>query len=194
METATEAPQVPVTFRERIKGLKRKDLAEIADKEFQLNVDEKVKEHVLRDTLIRAHEARVTTALEKNQAASQLFLERDPNEKLLRIQFLPQEFPNNPEQFSYDGGYGIRDRQRPEKNPNGLSKMANFFLIPGQIYQLPLCVIKHLEKVTYRDGKPIFDDKTGMIKGSIPIIKPRFTLRPILSEQEMAEMGSRKFN
>ena len=62
--------------------LRRKDLAEIAKGEFQLNVDEKVKEAVLRDTLIRCHEDRVTSALEQNEAASQLFLERDPEEKI----------------------------------------------------------------------------------------------------------------
>lgn len=193
METATEAPQVPVTFRERIKGLKRKELVEIATDEFQLNVDSKVKEHTLRDTLIRAHEGRVTSALEINQAASQLFLERDSEEKLLTVQFLPLDFPNNPEKFSWDGGYGVRDRKNPKKNPTGMSKMANFFFIPGQTYQLPLCVIRHLEKLTYRDSKPQFDTVTGMISGNVPIIKQRFMLRPILSEEAMVGMGSREF-
>jgi len=193
MDTATEAPQAPVTFRERIKGLKRKELVEIAKEEFQLNVEGKVKEQTLRDMLIRLHEERVTTALELNQAASQLFLERDPNEKLLAVQFLPQEFPNNPEKFSWDGGFGVRDRKNPKRNPNGMSKMATFFLIPGQIYQLPICVIRHLEGKTCRDSKPQFDSETGMISGNMPIIKPRFMLRPILSDEVMSDMGSRTF-
>lgn len=193
MGTATEAPQVPETFRERVKGLKRKDLAEIAQEEFQLTIDDKVKEHVLRDTLIRAHEDRVASAMEQNQAASNLFLERDKNEKLLTVQFLPLDFPNNPEKFSYDGGYGIRDRKNPKRNPTGLSKMANFFLIPGQTYQLPLCVIKHLEKLVFMDSKPEFDTTTGMIAGNKPIIKQRFLLRLVASEQVLADMGTRKF-
>lgn len=194
METATEAPQVPVTFRERIKELKRKELVEVAKDEFQLTVDSKVKEHTLRDVLIRAHEERVTSALEKNQAAAQLFLERDPDEKLVTVQFFSREFPNNPEKFSWDGGYGIRDRKNPKKNPTGLSKMANFFLIPGQTYQLPICVIKHLEKLVYQDSEPISDPITGMVQGNKPIIKARFLLNRIIPEETMRQLGTRDFD
>lgn len=195
MTTATEAPQAPVftTFRERIKGLKRKELVEIAKDDFQLNVDEKIKDDVLKDLLMRCHEDRITTALEENQKASQVFLEANPKEQLLTIQFLPLDFPNNPLKFSYDGGYGIRNRKNPKKNLTGLSQMPKFFLIPGQIYQLPICVIKHLESMTCRDSKPEYDSQTGMIAGNIPIIKQRFMLRPILSDEAMANMGSRDF-
>ncbi len=193
MSTATQATPVAVTFRERISGLSRKELVEIAKDEFQLNIDSKVKAAVLRDTLIRIHEDHVTTTMEKNQAASQLFLERDSSEKLLTVQFLPLEFPNNPEQFSWDGGFGIRDRKNPSKNPTGLSRMANYLLIPGEIYQLPLCVVKHLESKTYRDSKPQFDTETGMISGNIPIIKPRFMLKLIVTDEVMDTMGQRDF-
>lgn len=193
MSTATQATPVTTTFRDRIKGLERKELAVIAKEEFQLNVDGKVVKATLRDTLIRYHEERVTSAMEKNKAAAQLFLERDSKEQLLSVQFLPLDFPNNPEKFSWDGNYGIRDRKNPSRNPNGLSKMANFFLIPGEIYQLPICVVKHLESRTYRDAKPIFDTETGMQAGSEPIIKQRFMCRPVLSDEAMSNMGSRNF-
>jgi len=194
MSTTTEAPQAPLTFKERIKGKSKKDLAEIAKEEFQLNVDTKVEVDVLRDTLQRMHESRVTTALEKNQAAAQLFLERDKDEKLLPIIFQPLDFPTNPLKFSFDGGFGIRDRKNPKRNPGGLSRMANFFLIPGETYQLPLCVINHLKSKTYRDNKPQFDSETGMQNGNIPIIKPRFMLTPVLSDAAMNNLGSRNFS
>ena len=194
MSTDTKPTQVPTTFKERIKGLSRKELILLAKDEFQLNVDDRVGVDVLRDTLQRVYEERVTTAMEKNQAASQLFLERDKNEKLLEVIFLPLDFPNAPCKFSYDGGYGVRNRKMPKKNPNGLSKMANFFLIPGEKYQLPLCVINHLKGMTYRDNKPQFDSATGMQNGNIPVIKPRFMLNPVLSDQSMSDLGSRKFN
>ena len=194
MSTTTEASQAPSTFKERIKGKNKKDLTEIATKEFQLNIDDKVGVDVIRDTLQRLHEDRITTALETNQAAAQVSLERDKDEKLLSVVFNPLDFPTNPLKFSYDGGYGIRNRKNPKKNPNGLSKMANFFLIPGETYQLPLCVIEWLRSKTYRDSKPQFDDKTGMINGNIPIIKPRFMLNVVLSEKAMNDLGSRKFD
>ncbi len=193
MSTATQATPAVTTFRERVSGLSRKELVEIAKDEFQLNIDSKVKPDVLRDTLIRVHEDVVTTTMKKNQAASQLFLERDPKEKLITVQFLPLEFPNNPEQFSWDGGFGITDRKNPSRNPTGLSKMANYLLIPGEIYQLPICVIKHLESKTFRDSKPQFDTETGMIAGNIPIIKPRFSLKLVVTDDVMADMGQRNF-
>lgn len=193
MSTATEATPIAPTFRERISGLKRRELVEIAKDEFKLNVDSKVKEDILRDTLIRVHEDHVTTALEKNQAASQLFLERDPNEKLVTVQFINLEFPNTPEQFSWDGGFGIRDRKNPSKNPTGLSKMANYLLVHGEVYQLPICLIKHLESKTYRDSEPQIDTETGMIAGNKPIIKTRFSLRPVLTDEVMESMGQRDF-
>ena len=194
MSTTTQAPQTPPTFKERIKGKNKKELTDIATDEFQLTVDSKVGVDVLRDTLQRIHEDRATTAMETNQAAAHVFLERDENEKLLEVVFLPLEFPNNPLKFSYDGGYGIRDRKNSQRNPNGLSKMANFFLIPGETYQLPLCVIDWLKSKTYRDSKPQFDEITGMISGNVPIIKPRFMLNVVLSEAAMNELGSRNFN
>lgn len=194
MSTATQTTQTPQTFKERIKGLSKKELVVIASEEFQLNIDDRVGVEVLRDTLQRVHEERVTTAMEINQKAAQLFLERDKNEKLLTVIFLPLDFPNAPCKFSYDGGYGVRSRKDPKRNPNGLTRMANFFLIPGEQYQLPLCVINHLQSKTYRDNKPQFDPKTGMQNGNIPIIKPRFMLNPVLSDQAMSDLGSRNFN
>lgn len=195
MSTATEAAQVPVikTFRERIENLNRKDLVEIAKDEFQLNVDSKVKDDILRDLLIRTHEERAFGALEKNQAAASLFLERDRNDKLLTVQFLNLEFANNPEKFSWDGGYGITDRKNPSRNKKGLSKMANFFLIPGEVYQLPITVIKHLESKVFYDAVPVIDTETGMQAGSKPVLKQRFMCRPILDEAAMSKMGSRDF-
>ncbi len=193
MGTATEAPQAPVTFMERITGLQRKQLIEIAQSEFQLNIDHRIDAAVLRDTLIRVHEERVLTALEENQAAAQVFLERDPEEQLLTVVFQPLDFSNNPLKMSYDGGYGVRDRKNPKRNPTGLSAMPTFFLIPGQTYQLPLCVINHLKKLTFRDSRPEFDTETGMIKGNKPIIKQRFSLIPVLSQETMKDLGTRDF-
>jgi len=194
MSTTTQAPQAPSTFKERIKGKNKKELIELASSEFQLNVDNKVDTETIRDTLQRVHEERVTTAMEKNQAAAQVFLERDKDEKLLLVAFNPLDFPNNPLKFSYEGGYGVRDRKNPKRNPNGLSKVPTFFLIPGETYQLPLCVIEWLRSKTFRDNKPQFDTETGMQNGNIPIIKPRFMLNVVLSEAAMNDLGTRKFN
>lgn len=193
MDTATEAPQVPVTFMERIKDLSRKQLIEIAKEEFQLTVDSKVEVATLRDTMQRVHEERVTSAMEENQAAAKIFLLRDPDEVLLNVTFQPHDFPNNPLKFANDCGYGVRDRKNPGRNPKGLSKMPTFFLIPGQSYYLPLCLITILKKLTYRDSQPQHDQESGMISGNVPIIKQRFTFVPVLSPETMKGLGTREF-
>ncbi len=193
METATEAPEVPVTFMERVKGLNRKQLTEIATEEFQLNIDSTVKQDTLRDTLIRVHEERITSAMEQNQAAAQIFLLRDSDEVLLNVTFRVHDFPNNPLKFSNDCGYGVRDRKDPKRNPTGLSKMPKFFLIPGQSYYLPLCLINILEKLTYRDGEAQKDRETGMVSGTKPIIKQRFTFVPVLDQDTLRGLGTREF-
>ena len=193
MGTAAEAPQAPVTFMQRIKGLQRKQLVELATEEFQLTVDSKISADVLRDTLRRYHEQRVLSAMEQNNAAAQVFLLRDPEEKLLKVIFQPLDFPNNPLKFSNDAGYGVTDRKNPKRNPNGLASMPTFFLIPGQSYQLPLCIINILKKLTYRDSRPEFDSETGMISGNIPIIKQRFSLTPDMSAEVMKSLATREF-
>lgn len=194
--TDTQSTQVPVTttFKERIKGLSRKEMTAIAKEEFQLNVDSNVKVETLRDTLQRYHEDRVTSAMEQNQAAAQVFLEANPDEKLLTVQFLPLDFPNNPLKFSNDCGYGIRDRKNPTKNPTGLSRMPTFFLIPRETYQLPLRLIKILESKVFSGSQPEFDTESGMIAGNIPVIKQRFMLRAVLPEHVMENLGTRKFS
>ena len=193
MGTATEAPQVPVTFMERTKDLDRKQLLEIAKEEFQLNVDKKIDVATLRDALIRAHEERVTSAMEQNQAAAQIFLERDPKEVLLNVTFQPNDFPNNPLKFANDAGYGVRDRKNPGRNPTGLSKMPVFFLIPRQDYYLPLCIIDILKKKVCYDSEPQIDTETGMISGNRPIIKQRFSFTPVLSPETLRGLGTREF-
>ncbi len=197
MSTATKAPQEFVTFRERVQGLSRKDLVQLAKDEFSLTVESGVNKDTISDILIREQEDRIAVALEKNQASSQLFLEANPQEQLLSVQFIPLDFPTNPLKFSYDGGMGIRNRKNLKKDTEGklkgLSRMANFFLIPGQIYQLPICVINHLKSKTMHDAKPVFDTETGMQSGVIPVIKPRFSLVPQLSPKTMNDLGSRTF-
>ncbi len=188
METATQA--VGQTFRERITTLGIKELREIASEEFSLNVDEKLKKDVVIDQLIRIYEEKTSSARTLNEKSAALFLSADPNEKLVSVKFLPLDFPNASVKFVYDGGLGIRDAKNPKKNPKGLSRAARFNLIPSEVYKLPIRVIKHLEGLVYRDSKPIHDPVTGMITGNIPIIKPRFMLQVILSDEQMREMGT----
>ena len=189
METATKAIE-NVPFRDRIAKLSAKELRELADKEFALKVDEKLKKDVIIDQLIRIHEETASSARTLNEQSAALFISADKNERLVNIKFLPLDFPNAVVEFANDGGKGLRDSKNPKKNPTGLSKMPRFKLIPGEVYALPITIIRRLEKLVYRDSKPTYDPVTGMITGNMPIIKPRFMLQVVLSDEQMREMGT----
>ena len=66
----------------------------IADEEFGLTVDEKLKKEVIIDQLIRISEERSSEARTLNEQAAALFLSADPNERLINVKFLPQDFTN----------------------------------------------------------------------------------------------------
>lgn len=182
-----------VPFRERIAMLNVKELRSIASEEFGLNIDEKLKKEIIIDQLIRIHEEKTASAKNLNEKSAALFISADKDERLVSVKFLNLEFPTASEEFCNDGGLGIRGTKNPKprlKPPYRLSKMPRFKLIPGEVYKLPIRIIRVLESLTYRDSKPIYDPVTGMITGNIPIIKPRFMLQVVLSDKQMQEMGT----
>ncbi len=189
MDTATKAIE-HVPFKERIAKLGLKELREVANVEFGLVVDEKLKIEVVKDQLLRIYEQNTSDAKTLNEQSAMLFEGVGANGKVVPVKFLPQDFPNAPVNFSNDCGFGIRDPKNPKRNPTGLSKVPVFKLIPGEVYNLPICVIRMLEGKTFRDSKPTYDLETGMINGNRPVIKPRFMLPVVLSDDAMREMGT----
>ena len=189
MDTATKAIE-NVPFRDRIAKLDKPALIAIADEEFSLKVDEKLTKVVIIDQLIRIYEETANSARTLNEKSAALFLSADKTERLVDVKFLPLDFPNAVVEFANDGGLGLRDPKNPKRNPNGLSKMPRFKLIPGEVYALPIRIIRALEKLIYTGSKPITDTNTGMITGNMPVIKPRFMLTPVLSDEQMREMGT----
>ncbi len=185
VDTATKAIE-HVPFADRIKNMTGKQLREMASEEFALDVAETVKPAAIREQLLRVYEQRTMEAKTLNEQAAQIFLNANPDEKVVSVKFLPLDFPHAVVDFSNDCGFGIRG----PNNETGLSKMPVFKLIPGEVYQLPVCVIRMLETKTFRDSKPTFDPVTGMIIGNTPIIKPRFMLQMVMSDEQMRAMGT----
>ena len=193
METSTQEAVQHVPFEERIKKLGKNELIAIAAEEFNLNIDDKLTKEVIRDQLIRCHEDQANSARSMNEKAASLFLQADKKEKLVSVKFLPQDFAHASVEFTNDGGHGIKDKRNPGRNPNGLLEMPRFLLIPGEVYKLPICIIKRLEGLTYRDSKPVFGE-AGMITGNIPILKARFLLQVQYSDDQLREMGTRNID
>jgi hypothetical protein len=59
-----------------------------------------------------------------------------------------------------------------------------YHLFHGEMYVLPLLLIRHLEKKTYVAHKPVYDSLTGLQSAVIPIIKPRFLFQQMISDEE----------
>ncbi len=195
METATKAIE-NVPFRDRIAKLDESALRTLADEEFGLTIDGQLKKEAIVKQLVKIYEETTNAARTLNEQSAMLFLEADENERLIAVKFMPLDFPNAPVDFSNDGGLGLRGKKLgkgQKKPPNwdkGLRKMPVFKFIPGETYKLPIRLIKILEDLTFRGSKPQHDPVTGMISGNMPVIKPRFMLTPVLSDEQMREMGT----
>ncbi len=189
----TSAQEVSyMTFADRLKNpdLTKKDLIALGEQEFNVNIAETMKKPVIIDQLLRIHEETCNKARNMNEKAAALFLNADENEKVVPVRFIPQDFAHASVEFTPDCGKGIRDPKNPERNPNGLSELPRFKLIPSEVYPLPICVIRFLESLTYRDSKPKYN-ADGFIEGNVPIIKPRFILQIQYSDDQLRSMGTR---
>ncbi len=181
-----------VTFADRLnsKDLTKKDLIAIGDKEFNVNIAESMQKSVVIDQLLRLYEETCNKARNMNEKSAALFLNADKNEKVVPVRFLPQDFAHASVECTPDCGKGIRDPKNPGRNPKGLSELPRFKLIPSEVYSLPICVIRFLESLTYRDSKPKYN-ADGFIEGNVPISKPRFILQIQYSDDQLRSMGTR---
>jgi hypothetical protein len=191
-DTATKAIDF-VPFEKQIADLDRDKLLDIATKQFNVTIDVSMKAEAIRKFLLDTHKGIKKQASQLNAESCKLFIEHDPNERLVRVKFIPLEFANNPLDFNYDGGYGVKAKggtKLKKGQVKRLRKMPTFKLVPGETYKLPYCVVKRLESLTTRDYKAVHDTETGMLKGQIPVIKPRFMLVPVLTDEQMLQMGT----
>lgn len=191
-DTATQAVE-HVSFKDRISAMDEPQLRELASEEFNVTIDGQLKKDAIVKYLLDVYENTRKEAATLNKDSAQLFLDRNKDEPIIQIKFMPLDFPHAPVEFAYDGGYGVTGKGSPKLKPGQpkrLRQMPRFKFIPAEMYKLPLVVVKHLESLTYRDSKPKHDPVTGMIIGNIPIIKPRFMLQPVLTEDQLREMST----
>jgi hypothetical protein len=191
-DTATQAVEF-VPFSKRIAKLNSEQLLVIADKEFNVNIDAAMNADAIRAFLLQAYDGVRKAASQLNEESCKLFIDHNPDERLVKFKFIPLEFANNPLEFNYDGGFGVRGKggtKLKKGQAKRLAKMPHFKLVPGETYKLPMCVKKHLESLTTRDNKVIHDKETGMVTGNMPVIKPRFMLVPVVTDEQLTELGT----
>ncbi len=188
-KTLTDSP-VPASVSEAIplekelEAMTKMQLIQLADAKYGLTIDTTVAKKAIIQELIRADgavkgQARKTTEDSSKMAASE-------TDQLHKIRFHRLDFPNADHEFDYDSGRGFKSK----KNPKGFAKLPHYHLYPGGECLLPRSVISHLKSLTFSTHKTVFDPATGMISGTIPIIKPRFIVEYVLTDEQLKRIGS----
>ena len=188
METLTDKP-VPASVSEAIplekelEGMTRPQLVELAGEKYRLNIDVTVAKKSIIEEIVRADGAIKGQARKANEESARVAASE--TDQLLKIRFHRLDFPSADLEFNYTGKRGFKG----PKNPKGFSKSPKYQLFPGEEYTLPRSVIEHLKSLTFSTHKTVFDAATGMVSGTIPIIKPRFIVEYVLTDEQLKKIG-----
>lgn len=181
-------------LKEQIKGMNRNQLVKKAD-ELGYQIDEKVEVKAIREAILTIDAEHKSNAKKTNEESLVMAVtETDP---MIEVRFFNMESPNTDIEFAYSGKRGmyskafIRDG-KTYGNPNGFKKCPKYHLFPGEVARLAYSVYEHLTSLTFMTHKTVFDNVTGMIKGNIPIIKPRFILQLLLSKEDIININKNK--
>ena len=182
------------TFEQRIEKLSVEELVKIASEEFGLSIAENVPAEKIRLELLRQNNERLGKARTMNERSAMSAV--CPNDPLLTVVFRPMDFANAPVgPFVFNCGHGKVDKklsksQREQQRKRGyIDEDLKWHLFPGQTYQLPSSLVKHLQSLVYMDAEPVYDTATGMISGSRPIKRPRFSLDIQLTDKQIMDIG-----
>jgi hypothetical protein len=168
----------------RLAAMSKLELTEFAKEAYSLDVDDNLKKDVIVDAILKFDEELKNSARTMNERSAAMVMSAD--DPLLKVRFIPQDFPNAPVEFMYDSGRGVRG----PVNKKGLRSIPHYKLFPRQVYKLPLSVIQHMRGLTFSDSVPTFDPNTGMIVANRAVVKQRFVMEPILDDKQYRQMGT----
>ena len=158
-------------------------------------VDKRLAEKTIIENIINIVADRKSSAQKANEESLAMTVnEEDP---MIEVTFFNLESANADVEFAYSGKrgmYGPEFKKDGKKygNPNGYKKCPVYHLFPGETVKLAYSVYEHLQGLTFVTHKTVFDTATGMIKGNIPIIKPRFILQPIFSKADIVNINKNR--
>ena len=201
-----------VTLAQELGSMNKEQMIVYANQSMGLTVDsgmdpQTIKENLLRIASSRKNSARdinanslnITIALDKTRQAfirnwdgrkKQKPFEYEPN-PAIQVKFFFLQHTGVDLEFVSAEPYGIKG----PVNKFGFKQHMKYHLFHGEMYVLPLLLIKHLEQKIYTAHKPVIDPNTGLQSGAIPIIKPRFLFQQIVSAEEsvmLAELRAQK--
>lgn len=168
---------------EQLKALSKSQLIKFADN-LGFQVDARLKEETIREAILKIdadHKKQAANINEESLAAT--VSEKDPE---ITVRFFNMESPGADLEFAFPGP---RQMFGP-KNRKGHKKCPKYHLFPGEIVKLAYSVYEHLSGLTFVTHKTVWDPASKMIKGTIPIIKPRFVLQPVLTKEDLLKINN----
>ena len=159
------------------------------------NVDRRLSEKSLRENILKVIADRKNNAAAVNKASLDMTVSKE--DPMIKVRFFNLESANTDVEFAYAGKrgmYGPSYTKDGKKygNPNGHRKCPKYHLFPGEEVELAYSVYDHLMSLTFVTHKTVFDPVSGMIRGTIPIIKPRFILQPIFSKEDIVNINKNR--
>lgn len=178
-------------LEQQLEGMSKAQLIKKAD-ELGYQIDEKLTKPVIIEKILKIDADRKSKAQKRNEESLAITVNKDDPE--IEVRFFNLESPNTDVQFAFSGKRGmygptfIKDGKK-YGNPKGYKKCPTYHLFPGETVKLAYSVYEHLTGLTFVTHKTVFDSVTGMIKGNIPIIKPRFILQPIFTKEQLVKLS-----
>ena len=202
-----------LTLAQELDRLDRDGLIQYADKNFNLTVDPALDPQTIKENLLRIHASVTNSARELNQKSLQMtialdlkrkkawdaykgdkrrakpFAEYKPNPPV-EVKFFYMQCPGLNVEFANSEPYGVTAKGSP--NQFGFTQIPRYNLFHGEMYVLPLLLVRHLQRLTYVTHKPVIDSATGLQNGTIPIIKPRFVFEMMYSDEDLVRLAEMK--
>jgi hypothetical protein len=201
------------TLAQDLDRLDRDGLVKYADEHFSLKVAAEVDPQTIKETLLRVHASQRNNARDMNTRSLQMTLALDAARKVahdkwakdkrgkkppfdyvpnppVEVKFYFMQHPGANDEFSNTETYGFAGPVNKFGFKPGQAPRYNLF--HGEMYVLPLLLVRHLESLVYVIHKPVIDQVTGLQNGTVAEIKPRFLFKFTHSDADLAELAEIK--
>lgn len=164
------------SYKDQLENMSETALCRILEEDYGMTVDNTITAEKMRETIIELKEkerqkSKTTTA----KAAS--FFEGEP---IVRVLFQHKD-GDKELKFNYDGGKGV-----PADGKRWKVNLPFFFLLDGETYDLPLCVVEFLNSREVPDVRPV-SGPNGQITNE-RYMRKRFSCEIKLSDEQKRNM------
>jgi hypothetical protein len=175
-----------VSLAKLLESMTKDEMIRYADENMGLRVDSSLEEQAIKESLLKFDLSQKNNARTINQRSLDMSIDKD--NPAIVVKFYNMQSPNTNLEFNTTVPRGFFG----PKNKKGFKKAPQYNLFHGETYTLPYAIYEHLKNLTYVENKPVIDPATGMFHGTIPIIKPKYVLEPVISRDQLIKLAQIK--